>query len=890
MDYKKTLNMPKTDYEMRANLLVKEPKYRQFWESSKIYQKVLSKNKNNPKYILHDGPPYANGGIHVGHALNRVLKDIIVRYKSLSGFYSPFVLGWDTHGLPIEHKMLTESKLNKDELNPVILRKKAAQYALQQVNNQRNQLKSLQLFTDYSKSYITLDKQYEVMQLKVFKKMVMDGLVYKGLKPVFWSPSSQSALAESEVEYQDVISPSIYVAFEVVASNFENVKTGDNLMIWTTTPWTLLANAAVAIGLDIEYARVKNNGSFYIIAIDLLTVVASKCGWDTYDIVSVFKGSQILNYNIEYLTPILKFHAPLVIGHHVSVESGSGLVHIAPMFGEDDFLIGQKNKLQMIMHICDKGYIENTNTDFDGMFYQDANKKISEFLANKLLHFERFKHSYPHDWRTHKPIIFRGTPQWFVSIDKIREQILDQIENNVTTYPAWPKKRLYSMIQNRSDWTISRQRSWGVPLIIFYDKDGKPVFDSELFDHVIDLVAKYGTDIWWEKSTEELLPLKYQNQGFTKEKDIMDVWFDSGVSSVAAVIEPNLQSPYDLYLEGTDQYRGWFNSSIINSVAYKGLTPYKNLISHGFVVDAKGNKMSKSKGNSVEPSDIINKRGAEILRLWVANSEYQGDISISEDILNQNTEIYRKLRNTIKFLLGNLNNFEYSKDIKRTGIHMFIYQQLQELKYNVIKAYDEYKFLMVVKLLSNYVVELSSFYLSVTKDILYVRSLNDPQRLMTLANMYEIVEFLIIALAPILPTTSEEAYEFFDKKDKYESVFLENLPKLSEIAYDAALITSYKEFFELRDKVNVLIENAIKANLVKRSNELELFLPKTSDLIAKLDLKTLLMVGKITQGNELKVEKFDSLKCLRCWNHFDKENVKNDLCNQCEQIVREFHE
>ncbi|TDV23247.1 isoleucyl-tRNA synthetase [Mycoplasmopsis mustelae] len=888
MDYKKTLNMPQTNYEMRANLILKEPKYRKFWLDNDIYHKVLKKNKLNEKFILHDGPPYANGGIHVGHALNRVLKDIIVRYKSLKGFYSPFVLGWDTHGLPIEHKMLTESKLHKDELNPLTLRKKAAEYALNQIEIQKKQIERLQLFTDYKKIYITLDKQYEVAQLKVFKKMVLDGLVYKGLKPVFWSPSSQSALAESEVEYRDVVSPSIYVAFKVIESDFDLIKKDDYLVIWTTTPWTLLANAAVAAGEEIEYGRVKYNDKYYIIATSLLEIVTKKFGWKDYQIVTTFLGKQTQNHNVKYLTPILKFKAPLVIGHHVSVDSGTGLVHTAPMFGEDDFLIGQKHKLEMIMHISDKGYIENTHTEFDGQFYEVANEGINKFLAKNLLFSEKFTHSYPHDWRTHKPIIFRGTPQWFVSIDKIRSKILNEIENNVQTHPGWAKKRLFSMIENRSDWTISRQRIWGVPLIIFYDKNGKPVFEEEIFDYVIDLVGQFGTDVWWEREVDELLPSKFRNLGFSKENDIMDVWFDSGTSSIAVEIEKSLNLPYDLYLEGTDQYRGWFNSSIINAVAYKGVAPYKNLISHGFVVDGKGNKMSKSKGNSIEPNDIINKWGTEILRLWVANSEYQGDISISEDILKQNTEVYRKLRNTIKFLLGNLNGFKYDPTIQRTGIHLFIQEQLKELKYNVIKAYDEYKFLLVVKLLSNYVVELSSFYLSVTKDILYVRRVNDAERVMTLTNMYEIVDFLILALTPILTTTSEEAYSFFNKINKKESVMLENLPKLEDCKFDEKVLSDYKEFFVLRDKINVLIENAIKFGDVKRSNELELFLPIQSELINNLDLKTLLMVGKVTTSKDLKVAKFDSLKCQRCWNHYQPEHINNELCLQCNSIIREF--
>ncbi|WP_322959402.1 isoleucine--tRNA ligase [Mycoplasmopsis cynos] len=888
MDYKNTLNMPQTDFEMRANLTNKEKYFSEFWLNNDIYNKVIKKNQNNSKFILHDGPPYANGDIHIGHALNKVLKDIIVRYKSLCGFYSPWVLGWDTHGLPIEHKMLSLANLNKEDLNAISLRKKAATYASDQIQNQKEQFASLQLFTDMNKIYITMDKKYEVIQLKVLKKLVMDGLVYKALKPVYWSPSSQSALAESEVEYQDVISPSIFVALPVIKSNFDKISVDDNLVIWTTTPWTLIANAGVAVGKEIEYVKIKYNEKFYIFATELLEKATEIMKWDDYEVVNNFLGKDIKD--VWYNTPILKKPAPLVYGHHVTTESGSGLVHIAPLFGEDDFLIGKENHLEMIMHISDDGNIYNTNTKFDGVFYEDANKMISEFLQEKLLCFNRLKHSYPHDWRTHKPIIYRGTPQWFVSIDKIRDKILYQIENNVKTHSDWAKKRLIKMIENRDDWTISRQRSWGVPLIFFYDKNDNPILEAEIFDYVIDLVAKYGTDVWWEKSVDELLPEKYRNKGFKKEMDIMDVWFDSGVSSIAANIDDGIsKAPYDVYLEGSDQYRGWFNSSIINSVAYNGFSPYINLISHGFALDEKAQKMSKSKGNTISPLDVVKKRGADILRLWVANSEYTNDVTISDKILDQNAEIYRKIRNTFKFLLGNLHNYNYDISTQRTGIHLYIKEQLNLLKYDIKTAYNEFKFINVIKLINNYVVDLSSFYLSITKDILYIREFNDPERLMVLANMYEILEFLIIALTPILPTTCEEAYSFLNKANKKESIMLESIQPIKKESINFKILEEYKNFFDLRNEVNVLIEKAIKDGLVKRANELELFIDLTKQSIFKeLDLKTLLSVGKITHSLEFKVAKFDSVKCLRCWNHFESSEIKEELCLMCYGIVEKF--
>ncbi|WP_262337554.1 isoleucine--tRNA ligase, partial [Mycoplasma nasistruthionis] len=672
MDYKKTLNMPETNFDMKANLTTKEPLFRQMWLDKEVYKNILKFRKHGPKFILHDGPPYANGDLHVGHALNKILKDIVVRYKTMSGFYSPFKAGWDTHGLPIEHKMLTEMQIDKSELDPVILRKKAAEYALSQVKKQKEQFKSLQLLSDLEDIYVTLDKKYETKQLEVFKKMVFDGLVYKGLKPVYWSPTSQSALAEAEVEYQDIKSPAVYVRCKVKDATSNFISSGDYLVIWTTTPWTLIANAGIAYGENIEYSKVLINNEYYIIATELLENFITKLKSPDYQVVSTFNGSHF--GELTYTSPVNLNINPVVPGHHVTSEAGTGLVHIAPLFGEDDFLIGQKFNLNKLMHVADDGTIENSNTQFDGMFYLDSNKAISEFLGSEVVAFEWIKHAYPHDWRTHKPIIFRGTPQWFVSIDKIRQQILNQIENNVNTYPDWAKKRLAQMISNRADWTISRQRTWGVPIIIFYDQDKNPVLDPELFDHVINLVSEHGTDIWWEKTTDELLLPKYQNKGFTREMDIMDVWFDSGVSSIAVNIDSELESPYDLYLEGIDQYRGWFNSSIISSVAYKGLSPYKNIVSHGFVLDGKGEKMSKSKGNIISPLDVVKERGADILRLWVANSEYSNDVNISKEILDQNAEIYRKIRNTIKFLLGNLNNYQYQQT-ELTGIHELINQQ-----------------------------------------------------------------------------------------------------------------------------------------------------------------------------------------------------------------------
>ena len=675
-DWKETLLMPKTNFDMKAGLTTKEPEYRRNWEEQKIYRKSLDFNKKEDKrtFILHDGPPYANGNIHVGHALNKILKDIIIRRKNMEGFYAPYVAGWDTHGLPIENKMLEEMKMSKDDLDQVVLRKEAAKYALKQIKNQKDQFKKLQLFGDLKETYQTLDKDFEVGQLKLFKKMALDGLIYKGLKPVYWSPSSVSALAEAEVEYQDIRSPQIIVAFSITEGN-EKVKKGTNLLIMTTTPWTLVANSGVAVGKDFDYSVVKANDKKYIVASDLVNSVSELAKWESFDIISTLKGKDLVG--IKYESPINKLIAPVILGHHVSTDTGTGLVHMAPLFGEDDYIIGKENNLKMIMHVDDKGIMNKEAGEYANKFYADASKDIGMYLdkENRLLSLKFIKHSYPHDWRTHQPIIYRGVPQWFVNIEKIKSQILSELKK-VSSTPTWGIDRISKMVNDRTEWTISRQRTWGVPIIIFYDQKGEPQYKEELFDHVISLVKDYGTDIWWEKTTDQLLPEKYQNQNWTREMDIMDVWFDSGSSSIAVKPE-GVEGPFDLYLEGSDQYRGWFNSSLINSIAYRGKSPFKHLLSHGFVLDAKQQKMSKSKGNVIDPLDIINKNGADILRLWVANTEYTSDVTISDDILKQNIEIYRRIRNTFRFMLGNLSDFDLDKNqVSLKGMHKFILKLL----------------------------------------------------------------------------------------------------------------------------------------------------------------------------------------------------------------------
>ena len=879
-DYKSTLNMPQTDFSMKADLNIKEPQFLNFWLHNNIYQQALAKNKNNESFILHDGPPYANGSLHTGHALNKILKDIVIRYKTMCGFYSPYIPGWDTHGLPIENKILSEMKLSHTNISIIELRKKAAQYALEQIEIQKSQFQKLQLFTDFKKIYKTLDKSYEIEQLKLFYSLYQKGLIYKGLKPVYWSPTSQSALAEAEVEYQEHHSPSIFVKFKVIESDV--LSPNDYLIIWTTTPWTLIANSGVAINKDFNYSLIKYNNENHLIATDLIDKLIKEWEWSDFEIIKNIKGKDLIN--TKYISPINNNISPVVFGHHGPLEAGTGLVHIAPLFGEDDFIIGKKNNLNMIMHINDDGTINDAIGQYKGIFYEDANKTIGQFLDenNLLVKLKFIKHSYPHDWRTKKPIIFRGTPQWFVSINKIKDNILDNLKN-VKFYSTWGYNRLSNMIENRDDWTISRQRAWGVPIIIFYDENNEPILNDEIFNHLMNIFAKEGTNSWYEKSVDELLPAKYQNLNWKKEKDIMDVWFDSGSSFIAVDIE-NIKPPFDLYLEGSDQYRGWFNSSLINSVAYIGKAPYKAIVSHGFLTDEKGRKMSKSLGNGIDPMVIVNKYGADILRLWVANSEYFNDISISENIIKQSAEMYRKIRNTIRFLLSNLSDYQHQK-IDLDGVHLLINEKLNNLKIVIKENYDNYQFINVIKNINNFIIDLSSFYLSITKDTLYVEKKDNQQRRMIQFNFYNILEFLLISLAPILPTTCEEAYQFLLKDNKKVSIFLENFYSI-ENKKDNKFEDVWKEFFDLKNEIYKLIEEQIQNNLIKRSNEAKVFISTNREFIKSLNLKELLMVGKVEFGNKTSVELFqNSIKCQRCWNHFEQNEMIDDICFRCSNVI-----
>ena len=626
MDFKETLLMPKTGFEMRGNLPTKEPKFQQRWKNEDVYNKMLEKRKDAKPFILHDGPPYANGDIHLGHALNKILKDVIVRSKFMEGYKTPYIPGWDTHGLPIE-TAIQKLGHNRKEMAIADFRKLCYDYALKQVDNQREGFLRLGVVGDYDHPYITLTKDFEKRQIEVFAKMAMDGLIYKGLKPVYWSPSSESALAEAEVEYHDVKSPTIFVKFNVLDGKGILTK-DDAFVIWTTTPWTIPANLAICLNERMEYALVKSEKGNLIVLKELVDKLWEKFGLQEKEILKTFKGRELEMITTQH--PLYDRESLVILGDHVTADAGTGCVHTAPGFGADDFFVGMKYGLPAYCNVDEKGNMTQEAGEWlAGQYVEDANKTVTQRLdeCGALLKLEFITHSYPHDWRTKKPIIYRATTQWFASVDKIRQLLLDEIDR-IDWIPSWGQQRMHNMISDRGDWCISRQRAWGVPIPILYTEDDMPIMDEEVFAHIAYLIGEYGSNVWFEREAKDLLPEGYTNPAspngiFRKETDTMDVWFDSGSSHTGAMKERGLGYPADLYFEGSDQYRGWFNSSLIVGTAVHGKAPYKQVLSHGFVMDGKGVKMSKSQWNAVAPGEITKKFGADILRLWAASVDYQ---------------------------------------------------------------------------------------------------------------------------------------------------------------------------------------------------------------------------------------------------------------------------
>jgi isoleucyl-tRNA synthetase len=919
MEYKDTLLMPKTEFPMRGNLPKREPDTQTKWEEMNIYQKVQERTSDRPLFVLHDGPPYANGNIHMGHALNKILKDFIVRYKSMSGFHAPYVPGWDTHGLPIE-QALTNKGVKRKEMTIAEFRKLCEEYAYKQVDNQRTQFKQLGVRGDWDNPYITLKPEYEAQQIKVFGDMAKKGYIYKGKKPVYWSPSSESALAEAEIEYQDKRSPSIYVGFAVTEGKGVLEK-GTQLVIWTTTPWTIPANLGIAVHEDLSYVVVNVNESSYVVAEDLLEEVAKNLEWEDYSVSKKVKGAEL-----EYIVakhPLYDRDSLVVLGEHVTTDSGTGCVHTAPGHGEDDFLVGRKYGLDVLCPVDDKGVMTSEAPGFEGLFYDKANKPITEKLqeTGALLKLNFITHSYPHDWRTKKPVIFRATAQWFASIDKFRKELLEAV-NETKWVPAWGETRLYNMVRDRGDWCISRQRAWGVPIPVFYAENGQEIISDETIEHVSKLFREHGSNIWFEKEAKDLLPEGFTHKGspngkFTKEQDIMDVWFDSGSSHQAVLEERNdLQRPADLYLEGSDQYRGWFNSSLTTSVAVTGKAPYKGVLSHGFALDGDGRKMSKSLGNVVVPEKVMKQLGADILRLWVASVDYQADVRVSDPILKQVAEVYRKIRNTYRFLLGNLSDFDPSTNAvsfdQLREVDQFMLVKLNDLVKNVRNSYDKYEFASIYHAVNNFcTLDLSSFYLDFAKDVLYIESENHDERRAIQTVLYESLVALTKLMSPILSHTADEVWAHIPGVVG-ESVQLTDMPEVQELRNADELKKKWNAFLELRDDVLKGLEEARNQKLIGKSLTAKVTLyvnDETQALLSSIkeDLKQLFIVSAFEIGgavnaapehalslgeNNIVVEKAEGETCDRCWvvtTTVGEDQDHPTLCTRCASVVKESY-
>ena len=919
MDYKDTLLMPKTKFPMRGNLPNKEPEMQAKWEEMDIYEKVQERTKDRPFFVLHDGPPYANGDLHMGHALNKVLKDMIVRHKSMTGYHAPYVPGWDTHGLPIE-QALVNTGVKRKEHSIAEFRKLCEEYAYKQINNQRTQFKRIGVRGDWDNPYITLKPEFEARQIQVFGEMARKGYIYKGLRPVFWSPSSESALAEAEIEYHDKRSPSIYVSFPV--KDGRGVLENDvQFLIWTTTPWTIPANLGITVHPEFNYIIVKVGEEKFLIAEDLLSFVAEELGWEDHAVEKVLKGVELDRIVAKH--PLYDRDSLIMLGDHVTIDAGTGCVHTAPGHGEEDFYVSRAYGIDALCPVDDKGVMTDEAPGFEGLFYDDANKAVSEAL-DKVGALEKLSfvtHSYPHDWRTKKPVIFRATAQWFASIETFRDELLTAIKETKFT-PSWGETRLYNMVRDRGDWCISRQRVWGVPIPVFYAENGDPIITEETIARVSELFREHGSNIWFEWDTKELLPEGFVHEGspngvFTKETDIMDVWFDSG-SSHQGVLEErdNLAYPADLYLEGSDQYRGWFNSSLTTSVAINGHAPYKGLLSHGFTLDGKGRKMSKSVGNVIVPAKVMNQFGAEILRLWVASVDYTADVRVSDSNFKQVGEVYRKIRNTFRFVHGNTSDFNPNTDSVAfedlRPVDQYVYVKLQDLIKEVRQAYEDYEFASVYHAVNNFCTGiLSSFYLDIAKDVVYIENKEHQHRRSMQTVMYESLLSLVKLLAPILPHTADEMWSHLEHVEE-ESVQLTDMPEAQDFGEKAVQLEErFATLMLVRDDVLKALEVARNDKGIGKSLEAKvtIFVPEALNDIFKaddIDYAQFFIISKFIEGdvastpeNALKldtvsvlVEKADGEKCDRCWTISEtvgEDEAHPEICTRCAEVVKNYY-
>ncbi|MGB2600491.1 MAG: isoleucine--tRNA ligase [Candidatus Omnitrophota bacterium] len=925
-NYKETLNLPKTSFPMKASLPQREPETLKKWKEADIYKKVLDSRKDAGKtFILHDGPPYANGHIHMGHVLNKMLKDICVKYFTMKGYESPYIPGWDCHGLPVEHQLFKELNISKHDIDQVKFRKKAYKYAMKFVGIQAKEFERLGVFGDWENPYLTLTKDYEADILSALAELYEKGYIYKDLKPVNWCKECETALAEAEVEYEDKTSPSVYVKFKA-----EKESDGKSVyfVIWTTTPWTLLANVAVALHPEFVYAFVKVGDEVWIIDEDRVTVLMGNAGIQGYEIIGKKKGKEVIREFKSLKHPFIDRESLLVPAEYVTKEDGTGCVHTAPGHGQDDYVTGKKHGLPVVMPVDDQGKFKKEAGEFAGEDVIKANKGIIEKMRSNgtLIYSEEVVHSYPHCWRCKKPIIFRATEQWFMNIDHkdLRGRMANAIENDVEWIPPSGEERIGSMVKMRPDWCLSRQRYWGVPIPAFKCAScGESFTSAEVIQKVSDLTREGGADVWFEKSIEELIPVdvscKCGSKEFKKEDNILDVWFDSGVSHKAVIdARDELSYPCDLYLEGSDQHRGWFQAALITAMATKEQPPYRKVLTHGFVVDGEGKKMSKSVGNVISPEDVMKKYGADILRLWVASSDYVGDIKLSPEILERLADGYRKIRNTFRFLLSNLYDFDPVKDVasieEMAETDRWMLSALHRLVKDTTSYYDKWEFYKVYRSVYNFCVyEVSAFYLDVMKDLLYILSPDDSARRSTQTVMFRILHTLVRVLAPILSFTAEEVWDHMALVGKEDSVHTAYWPDIKKEMHgweDKELDAKWKDMLQIRDGImkslelkreEALIGSSLEAKVTLYSDDTGVldFLYENAKLFpGLLKVSQVKVSDKAEEGMEdvsgtslkAKIERASGEKCQRCWNFSETvgQNKDNpDLCGRCYNVISE---
>ncbi len=914
--WKDTLNLPKTEFPMKAQLNVKEPQIMEHWEKTDIYKRILDIRKDAPKYILHDGPPYANGNIHLGHALNKILKDFIVKTKSMEGFLAPYVPGWDCHGLPIEHKVDQQLGDKKKDMPVLEIRYKCRDYAEKFLDIQREEFKRLGVFGDWNNPYKTIDPRYEASIIEFFKSFVKNGNVYRKKRPVYWCASCQTALAEAEVEYADHVSPSIYVKF-LLKDKPEFLKEYKDkdifVLIWTTTPWTIPANLAIAVHAEFDYSLFEMNGEFYIAATQLIPAIAQLVKGEPKKL-TAFKGADLESLNA--IHPLYGRDSLIINTDYVVLDQGTGCVHTAPGHGEEDYVAGLAHNLDIYSPVGPAGVFDETAGKYAGQHVFKANPVITEDLKdlNRLLYSAPYNHSYPHCWRCKKPIIYRATEQWFISMDagKLRENARAAIKE-VNWLPPWGEDRIANMVENRPDWCISRQRDWGVPIPVFYcESCGEPLLNEEAVDKVQDVFKNHGSDSWYKLETAELIPAGSRcgscgKDKFIKGRDILDVWFESGSSfGLLEKIEQH-QFPADMYIEGGDQYRGWFQSSLLVGISARETSPYKTCITHGWALDHEGRAMSKSMGNVIKPQTIIEQKGAEVLRLWIAMVNYREDIRLGDEILSRVTESYRKLRNTWRFMLGVLDDFEPNKHIVADEdlreVDRYILYKLQRVKQKVFKSYREYDYHIIFHTFSNFFInDLSSFYLNFIKDNLYCSGTDSKVRRASQSAIFKILTETLLMMAPILSFTTEEAWEHVPAfNGKLDSIHLHTFPKVEE-RYIAAIDESqWESILALRDTILKEIEEARNSKLIGDSLEAHVKLEISGDVYPVIKnnrdlLKEILVVSAIdvvqNDKESIVIEKTNGNKCPRCWNWFSEDTSSNkhpELCPRCGDVAMELN-